>query len=121
MRMRASSRIRNGTSLCVLIEWPNVLPAATTSRVPMPQPYLPATRRSVAARRPWDGWCPREGSNLRPLPAWVERIFLPSIARWIQLVITWMAHLTALAVAEAILGTIVFLIAAAASIYLLGT
>ena len=37
------------------------------------------------------------------------------------MVITWMAHLTALAVAEAILGTIVFLIAAAASIYLLGT
>jgi hypothetical protein len=56
-----------------------------------------------------------------PMPAWVERIFLPSIARWIQLVITWMAHLTALAVAAAILGSIVFLIAAAAGIYLLGT
>ena len=66
MRMRANSRIRNGTSLCVLIERPNVLPAATTSLVPMPRPYPPAIRRSMATRRPWYDWCPRRESNLRP-------------------------------------------------------
>ena len=65
-----------------------------------------------------------EAAGMWPMPAWVERIFLPSIARWIQLVITWMAHLTALAAAAAILGTIFFLIAAvlaAAGIYSLST
>ena len=36
MRIRASSRTRKGKSLCALVASPNALPAAMTSRVPMP-------------------------------------------------------------------------------------
>lgn len=59
-----------------------------------------------------------------PMPEWVERLFLGPIARWIQFVITWMAHLTALAAAVVILGGIVLLIAvvlSAVGVYSLST
>ena len=36
MRIRANSRTRKGKSLCALVASPNALPAAMTSRVPMP-------------------------------------------------------------------------------------
>ncbi len=36
MRIRASSRTRKGKPLCALVASPNALPAAMTSRVPMP-------------------------------------------------------------------------------------
>ena len=36
MRIRASSRTRKGKSLCALVASPNALPAAMTSRVPIP-------------------------------------------------------------------------------------
>lgn len=36
MRIRANSRARKGKLLCALVASPNALPAAMTSRVPMP-------------------------------------------------------------------------------------
>ena len=47
MRIRASSRTRKGKPLCALVASPNALPAAITSRVPMPITVVSSVKHNL--------------------------------------------------------------------------